>query len=341
MSAVIVDWLGRGGIAQTTRAWVEQLEAAGHSTVVVTRRDRELTGSNVIAPPEGAHALITHRRVAELAARTVRERDPDLVVVQNYVIPPLERSLDRALRSARGRSIVVVHDHRLHTRTAGTRVGLRHRLASADTIVAHSEFVGRAVHAFGGGAADLLVMPLPSIRRTTGAANVHQFDDARADRVDTAVSFGVMHRSYKGTDIVCDLAARGVKDWEFTIAGAGAPSDAPGVKSVTGFVPTAELDAIVAEATAAILPYRMATQSAAVVLAQSLGTVPIATAVGGIPEQISSGVDGVLLGLDADLDGWRVALDTVRSDHASLAAAARQRAETNALKFREAVHALA
>ncbi len=341
MSAVVVDWLGRGGIAQTTRAWVEQLEAAGHSTTVVTRRDRELTGSHVLSPPEGAHALITHRRVAALAARTVRERDPDIVVVQNYVVPPLERALDRAMSSCRGRSIVVMHDHRLHSHTAGTRVGLRQRLRAADSVVVHSHYVGEAVQAFSNATAGTIVIPLPIGPRVDGVRPASATSPKNADGIETAVSFGVMHRTYKGADIVCDLAAAGVDHWRFTIAGVGAPSDAPGVRAVTGYVPATELDAIIADATAAILPYRMATQSAAVALAQGLGTIPIATAVGGIPEQITSGVDGLLLGCGAGIAEWRAGLDVVRCDQKSMAAAARARAERAALQFGAAVHALA
>lgn len=341
MSAVVVDWLGRGGIAQTTRAWVQQLEAAGHATTVVTRRDRELIGSNVLSPPEGAHALITHRRVAALAARTVRDLDPDIVVVQNYVVPPLERALDRAMRSWRGRSIVVMHDHRLHSRTAGTRVGLRQRLRAADSVVVHSHFVGDALMALSNATAEPIVIPLPIGPRAQASRPDHPTRSGATDRIETAVSFGVMRRTYKGADIVCDLAAAGVEHWRFTIAGVGAPSDAPGVRAVTGYVPAVELDAIIADATAAILPYRMATQSAAVALAQGLGTIPIATAVGGIPEQISSGVDGLLLDRDASIAEWRAGLDAVRCDQKPMAAAARARADWAAHQFKAAVHALA
>ena len=37
MSVVIVDWLGRGGIAQTTEAWVLELAGRNVDAVAVTR----------------------------------------------------------------------------------------------------------------------------------------------------------------------------------------------------------------------------------------------------------------------------------------------------------------
>ncbi len=37
LSVVLVDWLGRGGIAQTSEAWVDELDASGHDVCVVTR----------------------------------------------------------------------------------------------------------------------------------------------------------------------------------------------------------------------------------------------------------------------------------------------------------------
>ena len=55
-------------------------------------------------------------------------------------------------------------------------------------------------------------------------------------------------------------------------------------------------------------PYTHATQSAVVVLAHVLGSVPVASAVGGIPEQIANGIDGILVERDSGIDAWRRAL---------------------------------
>ncbi len=73
--------------------------------------------------------------------------------------------------------------------------------------------------------------------------------------------------------------------------GAGARAG-EGVEAVTGFVDAGVLAAAVIQSDVTLLPYRFATQSGAVVLAQALGSLPVATAAGGIPEQIDDGVTG-------------------------------------------------
>ncbi len=334
MSAVVVDWLGRGGIAQTTPAWVRALTKTGHDVTVVTRGGRDLIGDHVRAPDEGAHALVTHRRLAQLAAATVDELQPDLVVVQNYVVPPLEGALDRALRRSRARSIVVVHDHRLHSRAAGMHAGLRRRLRSADAVVAHSRFVGDAVEQLSG-RTDVVCLPLPTV-----AAGPHGTDQLPATDAATAIGFGVLHRSYKGLDVVTRLAADGLPGWRFAVAGTGAPVGLPGLAAAPGYLSSPDLAATVGGSSAALLPYRFATQSAAVLFAQQLGVVPVATAVGGIVEQIEDGVDGMLLPTEATLLDWRSALDRVRDDYGALSARCRTRAAAADAEFERTADAL-
>ena len=334
MSAVVVDWLGRGGIAQTTPAWTDALLRAGHDSVVVTRGERELTGSNVQAPAEGPHALVTHRRVAKLAARAIAERNPDIVVVQNYVIPSIEAALDRALRTSRARSVFVVHDHRLHSRAAGMRAGVRKRLRAVDVVVTHSRYVADGLADYSG-RTDIVVIPLPVPLTEPGGTS-----QLEASPAATAIGFGVMRRSYKGADLIGALGARGVPGWRFAVAGTGAPVDLPGVQSIPGYLPTRDLAATVGDASVALFPYSFATQSAGVLFAQRLGVVPVATAVGGIPEQIESGVEGVLVPPGASLDVWQAALDEVHADHDRLAAGARARADAVDAAFREQISAL-
>ncbi|MEO6469631.1 MAG: glycosyltransferase [Acidimicrobiia bacterium] len=334
MSAVVVDWLGRGGIAQTTPAWTDALNRGGHESVVVTRRDRELTGAHVKSPAEGSHALVTHRRVAQLAARVIAECDPAIIVVQNYVVPGLEAALDRALRTSRARSVFVVHDHRLHSRAAGMRLGLRTRLRAVDVVVTHSQYVADAVADYSG-RADIVVIPLPVPTAAPGGTSRLEAGPGSA-----AIGFGVMRRSYKGMDLIGALGARGVPGRRFAVAGTGAPVGLPGIQAIPGYLPTPDLAATVGDASAALFPYSFATQSAGVLFAQRLGVVPIATAVGGIPEQIVSGVDGVLVPPGAGLDVWQAALGTVHEDHDRLAAGARARADAVDADFREHVGAL-
>ena len=68
-SVLLVDWLGRGGIAQTTEAWALELGGRGHAVEVVTRGEREL-GDGVVTvcgSPPGHGKLGAHRAVARTA----------------------------------------------------------------------------------------------------------------------------------------------------------------------------------------------------------------------------------------------------------------------------------
>jgi glycosyltransferase involved in cell wall biosynthesis len=339
-SVLLVDWLGRGGIAQTTEAWALELSARGDAVDVVTRPGREL-GSGVVdvcAAPHARGKLGAHRAVARAAAARIRETRPDWVVVQNYVVPILEEPVYRAARDADARLAVVVHDHRLHTRAAGTRAGLRRNLAQADVLVAHTHFVAERVAERTG--RDVVVVPHPVPigllwhARTVPAALE---DDSSGRR--WCAHFGVLRRRYKGTALVESLAAAGVDGWRFAILGAetGATDDA--VFRLVGYVDPGVLVGAVGTTDATLVPYRLATQSGVVVLAQALGSVPVATRVGGLPEQIDDGVDGVLVAPDAGIDEWRAVLAALADDdhRKAMAAAGEERVWADHQAFVDAI----
>ncbi|MBA2608180.1 MAG: glycosyltransferase family 4 protein [Actinobacteria bacterium] len=308
MSVLLVDWLGRGGIAQTSEAWAIELSKARIKIDVITRAGREL-GAGVVkveGAAGGRGRIGAHRSVVNAAAAAVRERRPEVVVVQNYVLPFLERPLYSAAASVGARVVVVIHDHRLHSVFAGTRVGLRHQLQRADDVVVHTEFVAAAVSRFAPGAS-VKVIPLPV---QVGVLAHHGperpiFEVPDGDRL--AVHFGILKRRYKGTQVVLDAAEAGVDGWSFAVMGVGAPPSGA-VLSAPGFLDPGALRSTVEQSSATLLPYRIASQSGAVVLAQALGSVPVASAVGGLPEQISDGETGRLLPAGAPATAWRNAL---------------------------------
>jgi glycosyltransferase involved in cell wall biosynthesis len=326
VSVLLVDWLGRGGIAQTTEAWVAELRSQGAEVAVATRAGRELADQpgDVVASPDRGGAVLSHARLARRAARAIEERRPATVVVQNYVLAPLERPVYRAARSVHARVVVVVHDHRLHSPLAGTRAGLRGALRDADAVVAHTRFVADAVRSYSD-RGEVVVVPHP--------VAVGMLDRPRPPEPPLraggtgerlAVHFGVLKRGYKGTATVAALARGGVPGWRLAALGSGAPTDVPGLVAVPGYVPTGTLVAAVEQADVALLPYTLASQSGAVVLAQVLGTVPVASAVGGIPEQVADGVTGRLIPPGAPIEVWRAVLEELSDDgrRASIAAAA-------------------
>ncbi|MBV9663594.1 MAG: hypothetical protein JOZ37_06480 [Actinobacteria bacterium] len=86
----------------------------------------------------------------------------------------------------------------------------------------------------------------------------------------------------------------------------------------------------------------MASQSGAVVLGQVLGSVPVASAVGGIPEQIEHGRTGLLLPPDAPEKAWQDALSSLSDDgvRAPMVEAARETAWKNHHEFVAAIKGL-
>jgi glycosyltransferase involved in cell wall biosynthesis len=246
-----------------------------------------------------------HVVLARAVARQIRLTRPDAVIVQNWCIPPVETPVYTASREVGAALIVVVHDHRLHSRVRGTTVGLWRRLRSADMLVCHSHYVADRIAARTR-RRDVTVIAHPVQIAMLGTADRWH---GHRQGAPVAVHYGVLWRRNKGTRVVAEIAERGVPPWSFEIFGAGAPANAPGALTDARFIPAAELVQRVANATACLLPYRWASQSGAVVLAQAVGTIPVVSAVGGIPEQVTDGITGRLVPPGAGPDVWRGVLD--------------------------------
>lgn len=321
MRVFIVDWLGRGGIAQATEVLARELTATGRCVTVITRGGRELDRLSCdVVRGEGSGRIRAHVDLCRRAKRLILSQRPDVVVVQNFVLPVLERQVSIAARAVGARLVHVVHDHRHHSALAGNRLGLRSALSMADVIATHSEFVWDRVEAFTKRRDGIVIpLPVPVAARDSALAR-------HGARPRLAVHFGVLKRSYKGTALATGLARRGVAGWSFSFAGVGAPAPGPGFDSMPGYWDGHDLSRLIGQSRAALLPYRMATQSAAVVLAQALGSVPVSTRVGGIPEQVAHGRDGLLLPVGAPRQEWAEALEVLEDDLSAEAMADRGRA---------------
>jgi glycosyltransferase involved in cell wall biosynthesis len=153
----------------------------------------------------------------------------------------------------------------------------------------------------------------------------------------------VLKRAYKGSSVVETLAESGVAGWSFLAVGVGAPEHAPHLTAIPGYVSPGCLTAAVSATDVTIAPYSHATQSGVVVLAHVLGSVPIASAVGGIPEQIEDGVDGLLIAPGAPIEAWRDAILHLADDdrRKAMAVAGEARAWRDHEAFTRAVVAVA
>lgn len=340
MTVLLIDWLGRGGIAQVTEAWAMELRAGEVETAIVTRPGRELgQGTVAVRPlPARRNRLVAHQALVRAAIEAIHELRPTAVVLQNHVIPPVEAAVDGAARRAGARVVRVVHDHRLHSRWAGTQLGLRRLLQQADVLLAHTSFVGDQVAAVVGRKVELLPHP---VQVGVLAHERAPLPEALAGDGNLALHFGVVHRGYKGTGTIVDLAGSGVPGWRIGVLGAGAP-EGDGLLTVAGFAPPGVLAAAVTASAACLLPYRFATQSGAIVLAQALGAVPIATAVGGLIEQIDHGRTGLLVPAGAEASSWRGALEVLddEKERSRLAAEASDEVWANHRRFGERIRAI-
>lgn len=337
MTVLLVDWLGRGGIAQTSEAWVSELDRSGQRVLVATRPNRELATSSIVPVAACAGRLRAHKSVADAAVRAIHEHRPSAIVIQNYVVPAIEWRVYSAAQRTGTRVILVVHDHRLHSRLAGNHIGLNRCIAAASTVVAHSDYVARSLMA-SSGRGDIVRLPLPVQLGTLARPRPEEPPTGRGPGL-LAVHFGTLQRGYKGTSTIVELAATGVDGWRFSLIGPGAPAVVPGAQVIRGFLDGGALVSAVSHSQATLLPYSFASQSGAVVLAQALGSVVITTSVGGLPEQIRDGVDGRLLPVGAPAAAWRRALEglTDASVREAITEAARRRVWDDHAKFAEMV----
>lgn len=331
MTVLVVDWLGRGGITQYAYEWATTLDG-----LLITRAGREATGSRVIGVPVRGRGLVAHVQLVGEVKRVIAEVEPTVVIVHNHLVPVLESRVHDAARDAGARLVFVVHDHRFHTRRAGLTSGLERLVDRADAVVGHSSFVADRIP--GGEHREVVTVEHPALRWLTADRSGPSMIDG-LDR-PIALHFGVVRRRYKGGDIMVELARR-TESWSMAVVGVGARR-AQGVHAVDTFLEPAALTATVLDADAVVLPYRFATQSGAVNLSQCLGRVPVASAVGGIPEQIEDGESGILVEPAATADAWTAALDRLldANDRTRIGDGARAASERRHERFEAQVRAL-
>lgn len=313
-----IEWLGRGGIAQTTDTWNRVATAAGLRTEVLSKASPTFPDKLGVnrRMPTAIGGVELHRRLVKGAAQRLLLTRPDVVYVQNYLIPALELPVLEAARRAGSHSVLAVHNHRPHEWRAGLGFGLGRLVAAADAVVAHSEYVAERLTERFGQTIQLVEHPAQLGLLATDPIAPPELSDQRPGR-RFVTAFGVLRRGYKGTNVLQQLAEAVPAPYELVAAGAGA-STSEVQRTVDRFLSDAELHWLLQRSALAVLPYRRATQSGAVVLAQNLGAPPISTAVGGIPEQIQHGETGWLLPAAATPSEWRTCVSDVLRDEDAL-----------------------
>jgi glycosyltransferase involved in cell wall biosynthesis len=260
----------------------------------------------------GRSRLRVPLKVAEhpFGLAVLRSLRGDVLHVQ-WLVPELDVRLFRPHLPA----VFTAHDL-LPRRTAAKLALWRRLLERFDRVVVHSEY-GRATLAPLG--VDARVIPHP----------VFPSDPPRGDDGRTVLALGVI-RAYKGIPDAVEATRRAGA--RLVVAGDPVePVDTAGTAHVEwrlGYLPDAEVDRALGEATVAVFPYRPELdQSGALLRALGAGVPAIAYDVGGIAEPIERFGAGRVVPPN-DVQALAVAIEEVLADPEPARAGARRARET-------------
>lgn len=237
--------------------------------------------------------------------RTLATVRADVLHVQWLALP----QLDARLRF-RSPSVFTAHDL-LPRRTASRRDLWRRLLQRFDRVVVHTERGRETLAELG---VDARVIPHP----------VYPSAAQRADDGRTLLSLGVI-RPYKGLADAIEVTRR-LPETRLLVAGDPAMPlaglrEAERVVWRLGYLPQAELDRALSEATVALFPYRgELDQSGALLQALGAGVPAVVYDVAGLAEPVRSFGAGRVVPA-GDVDGLEAAVEELLTDDAALAGA--------------------
>jgi glycosyltransferase involved in cell wall biosynthesis len=231
---------------------------------------------------------------------------PDVLHLQWAAAP----ELDRWLLRPRAPLVFTAHDL-LPRRTSGKRDVWQRLFGRFERIVVHSERGREALAALGVPAARLRVIPHP----------VTPSDPPRTDDGATVLALGVI-RPYKQVEHAAAAVAR-VPGARLLVAGdpAGPLPPMDGAELRLGYLPDAEVQRALGDATVAVFPYRAELdQSGALLQALGAGVPAVAYDVGGLGDPVRAFGAGRVVPAD-DVDALADALRELLEDRDALAAA--------------------
>lgn len=267
----------------------------------------------------GARAALTHPRALIL---------PWLHPVS---APPYLGIMHQVRRLAR---VVICHNVALHEPMRFGDALTRSTLKRADLLVIHSREQVAELEDLGLGSIPRLEAFLPRL----SASQLAPLPSDAAVEAEVArqgpglrlLVFGAV-RPYKGVDLLLEAVARRPDlDLSVVVAGRfwrGSDELAGRVRGLgigdrvqlrDGYVSARETAVLMRAAHAVVLPYRSASQSGVVQLAFAYGRPVLATRVGGLPEAVRDGVDGLLC--DPSPEGLAAGLERMVGEHQRLEA---------------------
>ncbi|MBR7743456.1 glycosyltransferase family 4 protein [Phycicoccus sp. BSK3Z-2] len=307
----------KGGVAAHTTTLAHELSEAGHDVALVSwshlyparlypGEQAVPGGSPDVTPYPRSMRVLSWARPDTWVRTGRRLRDVDVVVLVHVVpaVVPAHLALLRAAGAGRrdGRRgpavVVVAHNVLPHEPHPGDRRLVGALLAAADAVVVHSGEQARLAAELGARRVREVDLPphLPGGPRVDRPAH---------DGPVRLLALGIV-RDYKGLDLLVE-AVREVEGVTLTVAGelwgeagrrvrdlAADPRLRGRVEVHGGYVPADRIAGLMARHDVLALPYRSATASQNVLLAQRHGLPVLATSVGTFADQVRDGVDGVL-----------------------------------------------
>ncbi len=342
----------RGGIARTTTELVQAMIVRGHRLHFLTPRRQYhpwLYPGEDDRDPDACPRLDEAVEILDpLAPRSwPRARRAALSFgADAWVIPYWTWAWSGwwryLLHGDRPATAAIVHNPADHDAHRAQRLAARMVLARCQGLFTHARSLARGLRA---AYTDTPVAchPLPP----PDALLLPDSGDARAElglppNRRIALFLGLI-RPYKGVDVLLDAMAllSEDEDWFLVVAGepwGGLRASLEAQASSLGlrnrvcldlkWVPEGDVPRLLAAADILVLPYRAGSQSAVAPLALGAGVPVLSTAVGGVPEVIRDGIDGVIVtpGSAAELARALAGLDRMRlAELAAGAAEGRER----------------
>ena len=305
----------KGGVAAHTTTLAHELADAGHDVGLVSwshlypaalypGEQAVPTGSPDVPPYPRSMRVLSWARPDTWVRAGRRLRDVDVIVLVHVVpaVVPAHLALLRAAGALGGRGprvVVVAHNVLPHEPHPGDRRLVAALLRAADAVLVHSDEQASVAASLGASRVREVDLPphLPGGPREPRPAH---------EGPVRLLALGIV-REYKGLDLLLE-AVREVDGVTVTVAGelwgeagrrvrelAADPRLAGRVEVHGGYVPADRIAGLMARHDVLALPYRTATASQNVLLAQRHGLPVLATSVGTFPGQVRDGVDGLLV----------------------------------------------
>lgn len=309
----------RGGVARTTTDLVRALEVRGHDLLFLTPKrqypswlfpgadDRDpdacprLDCAEAVLDPLQPLSWPSSRKRA-----LAHEADVWLMPYWTWAWAGLWRWL---LRGRRPPIVAIAHNPADHGAGLLQRSAARSVLGRCDAIFTHARALEEGMAAdYPGVPMASHPLPPPDIGVLPAREEARVRLELPADR-RVALFLGLI-RAYKGVDLLIEAVSRlpAESDWLLVVAGEPWGDLRPAIEQQVrglgveervrlrlGWLPEAEVPRFLAAADLVVLPYRSGSQSAVAPLALAAGLPVLSTRVGGLPEVVQHGANGVLV----------------------------------------------